>query len=462
MFHIDKRNRWKIALLIIAPVVFFIEKYVHAGIRLSDTNLYYAMGEAVLHGKFLYKDIFFTNLPLFPYISAFYTILSGKNLIFYYLTGSLEAIVCYLLIFIIGYIKTRDFVISFLGAILFLFSFTILYISDSQTGVFTASLFLLLGYVYIEQGKRYVTGGIFLALCLLTKAYFAPVVAAFFIAPLLAKSVKSVIKMVTGFSFAFAFIAGPYLITFPSEIITQLSYAGMRSVGFPKLELLKYVATFDFVLLCVFAASFIVWKKNNLIAVASLFFVLYFVIRGSVYPIYLCMIIPLVSIHAQEIGHILQRRMQNKKILPIIISGYIISMFFIYINDYARLGMVNHIEEMSTRIRKEKSSFIYGVADLAPALSQKTGLPLLEGIIDTNAEIYQKGFLDKIKLSELAVQKKAVIISEGIYMPQYKIDEKMDDNTFDKKFLLAQCKEISHYPVQGQELINRIYLFKCF
>jgi hypothetical protein len=462
MFHIDKRNRWKIALLIIAPVVFFIEKYVHAGIRLSDTNLYYAMGEAVLHGKFLYKDIFFTNLPLFPYISAFYTILSGKNLIFYYLTGSLEAIVCYLLIFIIGYIKTRDFVISFFGAILFLFSFTILYISDSQTGVLTASLFLLLGYVYIEQGKRYVTGGIFLALCLLTKAYFAPVVAAFFIAPLLAKSVKSVIKMVTGFSFAFAFIAGPYLITFPSEIITQLSYAGMRSVGFPKLELLKYVATFDFVLLCVFAASFIVWKKNNLIAVASFFFVFYFVTRGSMYPIYLCMIIPLLSIHAQELGSILQQRIQNKKILPIIISGYIISMFFIYINDYARLGMVNHIEEMSTRIRKEKPSFIYGVADLAPALSQKTGVPLLEGIIDTNAEIYQKGFLDKTKLSKLAVQKKAVIISEGIYMPEYKTDEKMDNNTFDKKLLLSKCKEMSRYPVQGQEFINRIYLFKCF
>ena len=462
MFTIDKRNRWKIALLIIVPVIFFIEKYVNAGIRLSDTNLYYAMGDAVLHGKFLYKDIFFTNLPLFPYISAFYTVLSGKNLIFYYLTGSLEAVVCYLLIFIIGYIKTRDFVISFLGAILFLFSFTILYISDSQTGVLTATLFLLLGYLYIEQGKRYITGGIFLALCLLTKAYFAPVVAAFFVAPLLAKSLKPVIRMIIGFSMAFAFIAGPYLATFASEMITQLSYAGMRSVGFPKLELLKYIATFDFVLLCVFATGFILWRKNNLIAVASLFFVLYFVIRGSVYPIYLCMIIPLVSIHAQEIGHILQHRMQNKKILPIIVGGYIISMFFIYINDYARLGMVTHIEEMSTRIRKEKPLYMYGVADLAPALSYKTNIPLLEGIIDTNAEIYQKGFLDKTNLSKLAIQKKAVVISEGIYMPEYKIDEKMDDNTFDKKLLLSKCRELSHYPVQGQELINRIYLFKCF
>lgn len=462
MIKIDKHNRWKLGLLFIAPLIFLVQKFTTAGIRLSDTNLYYSMGEAVLKGRHLYTDIFFTNLPLFPYISAFYTIASGKNLILFYLIGSIEAVICYALIFIIGYLKTRHFMSSLLGALLFLYSFTILYISDSQTGVLTATIFLLLGYLYIERGKNYLYGGVFLALSFVTKAYFAPVIAAFFLAELVHRKTKNMLHLIAGFIGALSLIAGPYLLLAPRTMITQLMYAGMRSVGFPKLELLKYVATFDFVLLVICVSIFYFGKKNMLHLFAVIFFALYFIIRGSIYPIYLCMIIPFLVITAQDILYRINNRIANKKIVPLLVFCYVLSMFFIYVNDYSKLGIIDKVNEIVARIKKEHPSYIYGVADLAPALSQQTGIPLLEGVIDTNAEIFQKGFLNKKILSAQAVKQKTIIVTEGIYMPDIKIDEQMDDNTFDKKFLLKSCKQIGKYPVQGQELINMIYLFKCY
>src|SRR3990167_11294080 len=109
---------------------FFLLKLTNIGIWLSDTNIYFYTAYQLLQGKVLYRDIFFTNFPVLPYISMIYFYIVGKSLSWYYITAAIEASIVSFLLFYLILQKTKEKLIALTTSLLYLFSFIILATTD--------------------------------------------------------------------------------------------------------------------------------------------------------------------------------------------------------------------------------------------------------------------------------------------------------------------------------------------
>ena len=112
----------KISPLIFLILCFLIIKAINNSVRLSDTNIYFNIANQIFQGKLLYKDIFFSNFPFFSYVSSFYYIIIGKNIELFYFTSSVEIAIITTFIFLIVYKKTKDYIISIISSLLYIFS----------------------------------------------------------------------------------------------------------------------------------------------------------------------------------------------------------------------------------------------------------------------------------------------------------------------------------------------------
>ena len=106
--------------------LFIFLKLTSLGVRVSDTNVYFYTAYEMLQGKSLYKDIFFTNFPLFMYISSLYITLTGGNIYLYYFTAVIEVAVTATIIHLIVRDKTEKVLPSTLASSIYLFSYLIL------------------------------------------------------------------------------------------------------------------------------------------------------------------------------------------------------------------------------------------------------------------------------------------------------------------------------------------------
>src|SRR4051794_16257865 len=88
-------------IFILSAVSLLTFKLANLDLRLSDSNFYFYTGYLLSQGKLLYKDIFFTNLPLYPNISTLYFWLTGKSIQAFYFTAVLEATVTGAIIYLI-------------------------------------------------------------------------------------------------------------------------------------------------------------------------------------------------------------------------------------------------------------------------------------------------------------------------------------------------------------------------
>src|SRR3989344_2258851 len=93
--YISKSQFWIFVIL----GVFLLVKADPFQIRISDTNIYFLTARQILEGRVLYKDIFFTNFPLFPYMSILYGFLTGWNLTYFFATPLVEIAIITLLIY---------------------------------------------------------------------------------------------------------------------------------------------------------------------------------------------------------------------------------------------------------------------------------------------------------------------------------------------------------------------------
>jgi hypothetical protein len=87
--------------------------------------------------------------------------------------------------------------------------------------------------------------------------------------------------------------------------------------------------------------------------------------------------------------------------------------------------------------------------------------PLLENIIDTNENIFRKGFLDKKELTEKALKNHALIITTGAAYPQIGVEDFILDGIFQKEKILKHCRLVISYPLIPEGIGNRINLFQC-
>jgi 4-amino-4-deoxy-L-arabinose transferase-like glycosyltransferase len=248
-------------LLIFTALLFLIFKSANLGLRLSDGNIYFYTGYLLAHGKSLYHDIFFTNFPLFAYISAFYALFNNPSL--FYISAAGETVVCSILIYCIVIKQYKNEILGLFSAVLYLFSFIILTTSDHQTGVFIASVFALSSYLAYLYKKTFISG-IFLGLALTAKAYFLPVLIGILLY-LLITDKKRFLSTLLGTTISVFCVILPTLLTHPYDLYRDVfMYSLTRSQGIDKIGILFFFVKHDFLLVCGLISGFVFYKKNFL------------------------------------------------------------------------------------------------------------------------------------------------------------------------------------------------------
>lgn len=449
--------------LLLIVVLFLAIKLTNNSVRLSDTNTYFNIAYQMSHGEILYKNFFFSNFPLFAYISYAYYFLSGKNLEVFYFTSAIEAAAIALLIYLIIYKKTKDYIISTTSSALYILSFMILSTSDHQTGVFTASLFAVLSYLFLQKGKYFISG-MLIAATVLTKAYFLPILLSFFLYIAIKKEWKKLFIFCCGFILTGLSILLPSLIQAPKQLISDIfGFSLTRPAGVSKINVATFLAIKDFPFLALLLFNLLNIRRNILFGLISIFSIIFFVGYQDVYYLYLNFLAPFICLSFYEISYFFKKIFNLQcLVIPTIISAFILLNLFTYISSYRNLGKLENIDKITKTIKAQNPKFLYGANDIAPALIALVNIPALENVNDAHEYFFTKNVYDKKFLTDKAVGSKTIVIAHGADYPEYNIKQDVLDNIFVKETIYENCKKILSVPVLAEGYTNRINLFKCY
>lgn len=444
-------------------LLFLILKISSLSIKISDTNIYWYTAYKLTQGEILYKDIFFTNLPFFPYLSALYFFLVGKSLSLYYLTSAVEVSVTAFLIFLIVYKQTKKYVYAISSFVLYLFSFMVLSTSEHQTGVFAASLFATAGYYFFTE-RKYLLNGVLLSLSVLTKAYFLPVVATIFLITLFRNVRKDFLCLLIGFAGTTVVLLGPFLLFARGEFLNNVfTYSLTRSAGLDKTEIVWFFITKDFFFFILLLFNLVFIKRRLFFGVFSLFSILFFFGYKDAYYLYLNFLAPFLALSAPSLFELIEQKFAvQKMVIPTIILLGALANLFTYFSGFRDLQKISGYTLLTNTIQKHKPEYLYGVNDTTPALAYSTNTPLLNNIVDTNVNIFRKKFLDAKKLTKDAIANKTILVAHGAVYPQLRVEEYVVDEIFDKELIKKFCKLLKSVPVTSEGYVNRISLLKCY
>lgn len=475
---------------------FFLLKITNLGIWLSDTNIYFYTGYQLLQGKILYKDIFFTNFPLLPYISSLYFLLTAGNLPLFFFTSSIEAILVGFMIYIIVLKECKSKLQALLASSLYLYSFIVLATSNHQTGVFIASLFAILAYLFFIKQKLFLSG-VFIALALLTKAYFLPIALALFITLLFTQTKKSnnlaikqinnsddsyrpalparfaarragrqnqtLVYFLSGFFLTILIILLPSLLLAPHDLFRDvISYSLTRSQGIPKGNIARFFLIHDGVYVLLLFWNILMIRKRLFFGLVSLLSLIFFLLYQDIYYLYLNFHIPFLAISFPTLYSLLQKTFSlQKMVLPTIIGIILLINLSIYIASYQTQQKIENIQSISALIKKQSPDTLYGINSLTPALSYLTNTPLLDNIVDTNENIYRRGFLDKKILTRSAISSEAVLVTSAAIYPEANANYPLLGGIFEEELIKKSCRLIGTFFIKPEGVENAINIFSC-
>lgn len=449
--------------ILLVFLFFLIIKIANIGVRLSDTNIYFDVAYQITQGKIIYRDFFYANFPIFPYVASLYYFLVGKSIEFFYITSSLEVIAISSLIYYITYDKTKNTLVAFFSSVIYIFSFIVLSTSDHQTGVFTASLFAVLGYLFLQK-KEFFLSGLFISLSFFTKAYFIPIALSFFVYLLLQKQYRNTVRFAISFTLTGLVIVLPFLFFAQKGFINDVFlFSLFRPTGILKSNVAWFFIIKDFLLFVFLVFNIFNFRKNIFFALVTLFSIILFFSFQDVYYLYLNFIVPFLCLSFYEFYIFGSEKLNFREmVIPLIITFFIIIGAYNYFSGYRDLQKINDFKKIVQIINNEHPDYIYGVDDITPALLNTTKVPPLENVRDAHEYFFQRGFLNKGFLTKKALDSKTIIISHGAFYPSLNINEQIIDGIFDKQLILKSCKLIQSNPVKSEGAINRINLFKCF
>lgn len=463
MDYAENEEMKKIIPLIFLILFFLIIKLSNNSVRLSDTNTYFNFSYQISQGKIPYKDFFFSNFPFFSYVASAYYFLSAGNIGLFYFTSSIEAAAVTFLIYLITYRKTKNYLISITSSVLYLFSFIVLSTSDHQTGVFTASLFAVLGYLSLQE-RKIVVSGIFIAIATFTKAYFLPIFLSFIMYFALKKEWKNLAKLTFAFAITGLIILLPFLIQAPKQLIADIfGFSLTRPVGLSKINIMWFFITKDFPLFILLIFNLLNIKKNILFGLISIFSLFFFFGYQDIYYLYLNFFTPFLCLSLYEIYYFFKNRfnLQNL-VIPTVVLIFILLNLLTYVSSYKNLGKVENFNKIIATISSEKPNFLYGVNDITPLLIVLTHVPALENVNEAHEYFFTRGVYNKEFLTDRAIKSKTIIVTHGADYPDYNIKQDILDNIFVKEAIYKNCKNILSAPVLSEGDANRINLFKCY
>jgi hypothetical protein len=394
-------------------------------------------------------------------VAAFYYLITKGNLLLYYFTASIGVVITGIIIYLLAYKTTRSLLLSASTTSLYLFSFMILATSDHQSGVFLAALFSVLSFFFFTN-KKFFIAGIFAALALLTKAYTLPLLVAMLFV-LIIENRKSFPRYIGGCITAVIIILLPTILSGPASMWHDVfAYSLTRSQGVSKLEILWFSFQHDFLFILLLTSSAFFIKKYRFYGILALISILFFILYKDIYYLYLVVTIPFLCLFFAELmKDLLRKYAVHPMMIPTIIVIFLGYNFISYFNGYNRLQLLNQLPEMLQIISKEKPKVLYGVNGITPALAYLSNTPLLNNIIDTNDNIFRKGYLDAKNLTRDAINQHALIVTQGVWYPEVGIKEDILTDVVVKETIKKHCKLTNHFDFNSEGNTNIIAFYRC-
>ncbi|MEN9407990.1 MAG: hypothetical protein RLZZ455_1206, partial [Candidatus Parcubacteria bacterium] len=203
-------------------------------------------------------------------------------------------------------------------------------------------------------------------------------------------------------------------------------------------------------------------RKQLLFGLVSLLSLIFFLLYQDIYYLYLNLCIPLLALSFPGLYESIQKTFSVQRIvLPTIIGVFLCYNATLYITSYRNLQKIADIDRLVAIVKKEHPRALYGINSLTPALAYLSDTPLLNAIVDTNENIYRKGFLDKNSLTNDAIAAEAIIVSSAAIYPESSIHYPLLGGIFDEKKITESCTSlaVSFFKPEGAE--NAVHLFRC-
>lgn len=301
-----------------------------------------------------------------------------------------------------------------------------------------------------------------MGLAIMTKAYFLPIFLALSVVIFLEDKKRSLLYFVT-FALCTFLVLLPFLIFAPNEIYNNIfEYSLTRAQGVSKLAVVQFFAIHDVILLILFFYSIIRIKKDLFFGLLSILGLVFVLLYKDVYYLYLNFIVPFLCLGLPKLSKEIEEKFDlPKSVIPMIVFCVLILNVLIYLSSYQTLQKIENIEEITDALGSLENKYIYGTNDIAPALAYLSNKEMVSGIIDTNENIFMKGFLNGRELTREAVGEGALIVSHGMYYPQYNIDYPILGEMFDPDLITKSCERKISFPVRMEGQENRVVVFSC-
>lgn len=470
-FLIKSKKSIVSCLFFLVPIIVFVlYKLFNLTLRFSDSNAYFYMADQILKGSLPYRDFPLADPPLLVYLLTGFKFLFAQNLILF----QTLPVACEVFTALILFLKLKKAGNRFAPLVSFihLFSFLILATSDYLTGLHFVILFLSWAW-YFED--RPVLSGIFWSLATLIKLYTIPAFLAYALSLILNKEWQKLKKFILAFGLTALIIMLPFLITSFKEVLDYtLIHQLSRPGGLDKAYVFKFFMVHDFAYLAVvLGAGFLAIKQKNKanryrLVLPILALLLFFIIFADLYYLYLGVFSPFfVLLILEQLEKFWQKSkaLQKQLIKAGLIFYCLVSLVFFaeYHRVYQKQNQFVQFEQVLAFVTAnlDPAYPIYGSHEVAPLIALASHRNLFANLIDTNAQLFASGALDKETVSQAAATQGVYLFSKVANLSYNANPDAGYEGYFSEKVFQQSCQKITIINGNDVDIFDDIAIYKC-
>ncbi len=463
---IKKSTLIDIAFISFTALVFILVKLDGLTWRFGDENAYFYMARELLQGQLPYRDFLIADPPLLVFLLAGIKLIIGRQLfLFHWVPILLEGVTAVIL-----YLETKKRLPNFARFVpaLYLFSFLILSTSDYVSGLHFVTLFISLAYYW---RKKPLLSGFFWGLATLIKLYVIPGFIGWIIWLLISKQLKKIKLMLLAYILTGAVFMLPFLLIAPKNVIDYIIiHQFNRPEGLNKLTVFSFFLVHDFALLILVAAGWIISKnKKYLLPIAG--WVVFYLLFKDLYYMYLAVMAPWIILsgvdllwHLKTSSKIDWLQEQFEPIAYMIITTVFLAQLLgvrSYKKEIQQFGVFAQLPEVAAFIQGLPEKPLHGSHEVAPLVALKTDRQLFGNHIDTNAQLYGSGVMNRKQISQEAAAKGVYLLTKVANIPQNKNLDQGYEGYFDPEVFNESCRRLKIFNGNGADVFDDVAVYEC-
>jgi hypothetical protein len=462
MIH-KKKDLWELAIVFFSVIGFLAFKFSHLSFHFGDGNAYIYMAQAFSSGHWPYRDFFLADPPFFVLLLVPLKMIFGNHLLLFQAMSPLIEAGTALLLYLI--LRGKKSPLAFLAPAIYLFSFTVLAISDFFTGVQLVVFFIVLG-VYLWQKHYPFLSGLVWALACLIKLYAGPAFLGLLILSLASKQQKAFFKMALGAAVGVALVLLPFAIfALPQMVNFTLLHQFHRPPGLNQAAVWQFLwhKQWLLLLLALFGGM---TKKDLLIIYPLLFSLLFLLLFQDLYYNYFLILMPFLSLLVvQFFSWAWEKFRYGRQMALGLLAVFIlfaVAGFVDYQNNFIILSRFLNAPQVAAAVKALPKNYpLYGSHEVAPLVALMSGKPIFANIIDTNTQAFASGGQNLAEISRQAVATGVYLLAKITDLPQYGIKDFGFEGYFEKSVFEKSCGRVLQFPSTSGEQDNVIAVYEC-